>query len=46
MPQILPSYVTVSSVAGIRMSFFDSTYGDMSKIHFWEANSAVQITSA
>jgi hypothetical protein len=38
--------VTVSSVASMRESFFDSTYGVMSKIHFCDANSAVQITSA
>src|SRR5918996_718747 len=44
-PQILPSYVAVSSDGPIRRSLIVSTYGERSNSHFCEANSAVQITS-
>src|SRR3954465_12239102 len=44
-PQILPSKVAVWSGAWMYSDFFLSMYGVRSYSHFWEANSAVQITS-
>src|SRR3954469_7106864 len=44
-PQILPSYVAVWIGAWMYSDFLVFMYGVRSYSHFWEANSAVQITS-